>query len=312
MAAAALCPIGPLAHAADLDCPPAALVEGPAATVVAVVEDLRRRGIATAPAGACPFVRAQLFPGADGIVVAIVDTSGRSSVRTAGDPRGAATVIESWTRTDILEPLLTPHSAADAAALPRRAEDASLSLAATSRPPRNGPAFASFTSRAEATVATDGSLWFGVSMGVCLRIGPACAGALARVSRDSGVSGDSEDFGNSRLATDVLLGAELPLESGRLTFTPGVSLGVGWMRTSGTGTTNGGSVTIDEDSGGLLAGASTRLSFALSTHVGLDAGLEADVMPLAHPAPRDVKVTVLAGQPRGYVRGGLGMRVDLP
>jgi hypothetical protein len=306
---AALCP---LAHAAVAECPPAALVEGPPATVGAVGEDLRQRGIATTPAGACPFVRAQLFPGADGIVVAIVDTSGRSSVRTAGNPRGAATIIESWTRTDIVEPLLTPHSAADAAALPPRADEASLSLAAASRPPRSGPPFASLTSRAEASVATDGSLWFGVSMGVCLRIGPACAGALARVSHDSGVSGDSEDFDNSRLATDVQLGAELPLESGRLTFTPGVSLGVGWMRTSGTGTSNGGTVTIDEDSGGLLAGASTRLSFALSADVGLDAGLEADVMPLAHPAPRDVKVTVLAGQPRGYVRGGLGMRVDLP
>jgi hypothetical protein len=299
--------------AAASTCDPAVEVLGDSSEVVAIVADLERRGIKTSPVVECPVVRARIERKVGGIGVAIVDADGRTSERTANGVAAAATLIESWTRTDVVAPLLAPRPepVPSAAPVPTTASPTTqVPIAVTSRPTVATPAL-SLTASAETSLATDGSIWFGLSVGVCLRIGPACAGALARVSNDLGFSGESQDSHTGRLATDVLIGAGLPIRRGRLTLMPEMAVGVGWMRTKALTSSIGGDP-VDVDSGGLRASASIRMSLSVSTNIALDLGISADVAPLAHTAPYDTQVILLAGEPRGYLRGGLGIRIGAP
>ena len=171
----------------------------------------------------------------------------------------------------------------------------------------------SLTASAETSVATDGSLWLGVTAGLCFRIGPACAGALVRVSNDAATFGESREMKTGRLGTDVLLGAGLPIHKGRLTILPGIGVGVGWLRTTAlNAVAPSGSDGVDVDGGGLRASATTQLSIAVSRSTAIDLGMAADVSPVAHTALYREGSSFLAGEPRGFVRGGVGVRVGLP
>ena len=289
---------------AGTGCTPAARVEGSGAEWSDVVADLGRRGIATSsvPEG-CSAIHAELRPAAEGLVVRVVDGDGRTAERTAHTPAAAATFIESWTRGDVVAPLLVAR--ADPAIAHRMPTPDKTTRATGDRL----AATLSLSTAAETSVATDGSIWFGVNAGVCVPIGPACAGALARVASDSGWSGDSEDQRSSRLAADVLLGAALPTRRGRLTILPGLGLGLGWMRI--TAVHSSGNGTIDVDTGGVRASASVRMSYRLLDEVALDVGLAADLAPLAHTALYDAGVTFLPGEPLAYFRLALGVRIGL-
>jgi hypothetical protein len=301
---------------ADSSCVPAARVDGGSAIEATVIAELRRRGITTSPAGACPFVRADLRERGDNVVVHIVDADGRVVERTANGPLAAATLIESWTRADVVAPLLVarpdpvptfPTTRTLASQVDTRSQ-----VIATPRPPRDRlPPALSLTASGETSLATDGSIWFGLSAGLCVPMGPVCTGALARVASDPGRWGDSQDRHSSRLAADVLLGAALPFRRGRLTLLPALALGVGWMRTSALKSTVSGD-TLDVDSGGIRTSSSIQISFALSPRLALDLGLTVDFAPLAHTAPYDAEATFLAGEPLAYFRAGVGLRIGLP
>lgn len=290
---------------AGITCAPAARVEGTGAQWTDVVADLERRGIVTSsiPEG-CSVIHAQLRQVAEGLVVRVVDGDGRTAERTTHTPAAAATFIESWTRGDVVAPLLVA-----------RADPAIAHRVPTpdqgTRPTNDRLISAlSLSTAAESSVATDGSIWFGVNAGVCMPIGPVCAGALARVASDSRWSGDSEDQRSSRLAADVLLGAAVPMRHGRLTLLPGLALGLGWMRITALRSSSG-TRTADVDTGGVRASASFRMSFRLLNEVSLDLGLAADLAPLAHTAPYDAEATFLSGEPLAYFRLGLGVRIGL-
>ncbi len=287
-------------------CTPAARVEGTGAQWSDVVADLERRGIATSyVAEGCSVIHAQLRQVAKGLVVRVVDGDGRTAERTTHTPAAAATFIESWTRGDVVAPLLVARA------------DPAITLRVTTPDKTTKPtidrltAVLSLSAAAETSVATDGSIWFGMSAGVCIPIGPVCAGALARVASDSGWSGDSEDQSSSRLAADVLLGAAVPVRHGRLTLLPGLALGLGWMRITAVHSI-GDTRNADVDTGGVRASASFRMSFRLLDEVALDLGLTADLAPLAHTAPYDAAATFLSGEPFAYFRLGLGVRIGLP
>ena len=284
-------------------CMPAARVEGSGAQWSDVVADLERRGIATSsiPQG-CSVIRAQLREVAEGLVVRVVDGDGRTAERAAHTPAAAATFIESWSRADVVAPLLVAR--ADPAVAQRK-----LTPDKTARPNSERWATAlSLSTAAETSVATDGSIWFGVNAGVCVPIGAVCAGALARVASDSRWTGDSEDQRSSRLAADVLLGAAFPTRRGRLTILPGLGLGLGWMRITALHSISGNQP-VDVDTGGVRASASLRMSFRLLDQVALDFGLAADLAPLAHTAPYEAEATFLSGEPLAYFRLGLGVRI---
>ena len=286
-------------------CTPAARVEGTGAQWSDVVADLERRGIATSsvPDG-CSVVHAQVRRVAEGLVVRVVDSDGRTAERTTHTPAAAATFIESWTRGDVVAPLLVAR--ADPPIVHRvPAPDKN------TRPTNDRlTAALSLSTAAETSVATDGSIWFGVNAGVCMPIGPVCAGALARVASDSGWSGDSEDQRSSRVAADILLGAAVPIRYGRLTLLPGIALGLGWMRITALHSLTG-TETADVDTGGLRSSASLRMSFRLLDQVALDLGLAADLAPLAHTEPYNAEATFLSGEPFAYFRFGLGVRIGL-
>jgi hypothetical protein len=287
-------------------CVPVARVEGTGAEWSDVVTELGRRGIATSsiPEG-CSVVRAELRQVGEGLVVRVVDADGRTTERTTHTPAAAATFIESWTRGDVVAPLLVARAdpaIAHRVPTPDKTTTPNNSRLATAL---------SLSTAAETSVATDGSIWFGVNAGVCVPIGPVCAGALARVASDSGWAGDSEDQRSSRLAADVLLGAAFPTRRGRLTVLPGLGLGLGWMRIASLRSTSG-TGPVNVDTGGVRASASLRMSFRLLDEVALDLGLAADLAPLAHTALYDTRTTFLSGEPLAYFRLGLGVRIGLP
>jgi hypothetical protein len=88
-------------------------------------------------------------------------------------------------------------------------------------------------------------------------------------------------------------------------------VGVGWLRTAAL-TISDADDPADADGGGLRASASLRLSLAITSMLALDFGLAADVAPLAHTRPYEADAVALAGEPRGYLRGGLGVRWGSP
>ena len=254
----------------------------------------------------------------------IVDASGRTSTRRVNGAVAAATLIESWVRTDLDAALLptesvaadepaSPHWSATAARPVMADTDPRLAMPASSAEPTLGWKI-SVSADAETSLATDGSLWLGVTAGLCFRVGPACAGAIVRVSSHSVASGESREMQTGRLGTDVLLGASLPIQRGRLTLLPGVGFGVGWLRTTALSAAPvpGESDGVDVDGGGLRASASMRLSVAVYRSVAVDFGVAADLSPIAHTDEFTESSHLLAGEPRGFLRGGVGLRVGVP
>jgi hypothetical protein len=290
-------------------CGPSALLEGDGPSLEAVARDLEQLGIATAPPPECASVRVHVEGTPYGLAVKIVDAYGRASERVTSGPAAAATLVESWARTAVLAPLLPRRTAGRPADPPDPDEAPTI---ATPAMPARDRREVSIAASAETSMATDRSVWVGVTAGVCLTVGRACAGALARVSVDSEVSGDSRTRHSDRLETDVLLGAWLPLRFERLTLAPGMALGVGWLRTAAPHTTSADGDPVDADAGGLRVSASLRLSYAVTPTLAVDLGVATDVAPLAHTGPYAMDGIVLAGEPRGYLRGGLGMRWASP
>jgi hypothetical protein len=310
------------AHAEDpADCEPTATVEGGGPARAQVVRELRSRGIATMRVEGCAFVSAQIEASGSGLAVVIVDAYGRTSERSVNGPVTAATLIESWVRTDVSAALLSTTAVAPAAPVPaeRRLaprpsvpEEVQPTLTMPAANPRPGSQV-SLTAGAETSVATDGSLWLGITAGLCFRVGPVCAGALVRVSDDSRTFGESREMRTSRLDTDVLLGASLPIRKGRITLLPGLGVGIGWMRTTASNAAAGSAAEgFDIDGGGLRASAGLQLSIAVTRSVAVDLAMSGDVSPVAHTGMFDEGGYMLAGEPRGFVRGGVGVRVGLP
>jgi hypothetical protein len=292
-------------------CGPSALLEGDDPSLGAVARELEQLGIATAPSPECASVRVRIEGTPSGLTVRIVDAYGRSSERVTSGPAAAATLVESWARTAVLAPLLPRRAAERPPDRPVAAE--APAIAAPGVAPRSrGGREVSLAASAETSVATDRSLWVGVTAGVCMTVGRACAGVLARVSVDSEASGDSHARDSDRLESDVLLGVWLPLRFGRLTLAPGLAFGVGWLRTSAAHTTSADGDPVDADAGGLRASASVRLSVAVTPTLAVDLGLATDVAPLAHTGPYATDAVVLAGEPFAYLRGGLGLRWASP
>jgi hypothetical protein len=291
-------------------CGPSATLEGNGPRVAALASELERRGIETAPDPECPAVHVRLKETGGRLVVTIVDEFGRLSERPTSGTAAAATLVESWAHTDVVTPLLSMRATQlQDVAPPQPHETPTIAApAAAAGPMRQVSPAAS----AETSLATDGSVWIGIAAGVCVPIGRACAGALVRVSMDSELTGDSRARHSGRLATDVLLGGALPLRFGRLTLLPGLAVGLGWLRTFGLTTSATDPDPVDADGGGLRTGASLRLAYTVTSRLAVDLGIAADIAPFAHTAAYQSQAVVLPGEPRGYLRSGIGVRWGSP
>lgn len=296
------------AIAGDESCPPTALVTGEPTLVEAVLTSLERRGIALEAAPDCPAVAVRIDRTATGLRVSIRDPDGRRSERVVSDADTAAALVESWARPELGAP---SHARPAAATVTARARDPE--TPATLQPvivyaaqPRPIAVAATTT----ASVASDGSAWLGLDAGACVQIGPVCAGAMVRTRLDSEVVGASERQETSRLGVDLLLTADRPSLWGRTRLRPGIGAGVGWLRSRSNpdGATPG--QRVEFDAGGLRLDAHLAVSFPIRRHVSLELDLSVDVSLLAHTAPYQDEGVTLAGEPRGFLRGGIGLRYE--
>lgn len=286
-------------------CGPAAELLGPPELVQAVSEGLLARGM-RAPAPGCPATRVRLGRHGRQIVVAELG-EGAPRERLVADAETAASLIESFTRSDISAPLLggrtiiVDHPPAPApAAAPARASSVVVAAAV------------------EAAVGFDASLWIGASLRGCGRLGPVCLGVLLRAAGDVAPPALA-GYAVERLAADFLASLSVPLRRRRLLLSPSVGVGGGLLWTQITGDILAGS----KAGGGFRAELGLGLGVLLARELSLDLALSlAAALPpgggdlLATPyvdvrmgRGRDDPMTIAApGGPYGLLRLGVGLR----
>ena len=304
---------GGRAYAEQAGCAPAAGVQavGDETRLQLAVSELRdrlaERGIGE-PVEGCPAAHAEVATAGADLMVDVEDVAGRHSRRTVSNAAAAASFIESWVRSDLSAPLLSPTLAFPAAPAPEPeavgAGPVVLREAARSGLPALGIALG-----AQAAVASDGSVWGGLELAACVRLGRVCAGALARWNVELQSEERRENAQAERRSADLLIGADLPLRFGRVTVTPGLAAGVGWMH---NGAFRVSERRIDEDSGGLRLAAKLTVSMKLRGRWGIDLGATLDASPLARDEAYVVETVTIPGEPRVYLRGMLGLRWGAP
>jgi hypothetical protein len=202
-------------------CSPGARLSGDPGLVAEVTPVLVERGIDVSPS-ACRPVAITLQKQKNGRVT--VGSSQSADAPSAGrevtDVRTAATVIESWVRSDVEAPLLERRNEDDAE-LPE-------GLVAVGRPVRRRT-LQVFT-MAETGAASDHTDWVGLQIGACVRVGPTCLGARVSLSTVADGPGEWEDA-MQRQAAAALASVDVPVPFGSLTLSPGIGFGVGESRT---------------------------------------------------------------------------------
>lgn len=265
---------------------------------------LAREGINVDATEGCPAGRATVERRDGELLVTITDTAGRTSERSVSSVESVAALVASWTRGDLIEPLLAgPMVEPEAAPAVAAESPPAVALAAPAEAPLVGLDVA-----AETLVAFDASVWFGAHLAGCVRLGPTCLGAMARFAADAELSGDAESVGSSRLGLDVLLVVDFPVDLGPLSLVPGIGFGAGWMRAASEASRSEGDDNIDVDGGGMRADAHLTLTVPLGADFAIDAGLGVDVWILAHTGTYLEEGVTLAGEPRGRVRASVGLR----
>lgn len=301
--------VGGRARAQVVGCAPAAGVHavGDETRLQLALSELRdrlaERGIGE-PVQGCPAAQAEVTAAGAELVVDVEDVAGRHSRRTVSNAAAAASFIESWVRSDLSAPLLSPTLAFPAP----RASEAARPMVVRQAARRGLPALG-LALGGQAAVASDGSVWGGLELAGCVRLGRVCAGALARWNVELQSEERRENAQAERRSADLLVGADLPLSFGRVTLTPGLAAGVGWMH---NGAFRVSERRIDEDSGGLRLAARLTVSMRLRGRWGIDLGATLDASPLARTESYVVEAVTIPGEPRVYLRGMLGLRWGAP
>jgi hypothetical protein len=208
---------------AAVDCPPSAVVEGPAAMAEPIARLLRLHGVRS-ERGSCAgrSVRAVVSPnaGSRAYVLHIEDGFGRSNDREVSNPETAASLIESWVLAEdaVLvgpRPLLAV-AASDTPAISNRslATDVGVRVMAA----------------AELTVS-DAATWYGGSATMCGRVGALCVGGRARFATTSRPADELLGGDLSRRRLSAVAAVALPVSLGRLSILPTLGVGGEWMRT---------------------------------------------------------------------------------
>lgn len=290
--APAACTLAVLAGRAGAEtCPPAVALDGDAALIGVVGDVLAARGIAIEPAG-CPAVAARIERRGDALVVDVAGPGGAAVQRVVGNTATAATVIESFSRSDVGTPLL----AARAVRRDEPAVAAELDAAPASASSARGiHVFGAF----ETSFASDGTAWLGAHVGACVMIGRICAAARLRGAGVVGGPGAWEDV-YERRGTELLFGVDIPFAIGGWTFSPGFAAGLGQMHTRGG----------DRDMRAETGGPRADVHATLSIPVG---GMAIDLFGAAD-LTQETRVewgptmAPLPDEPRLLVRFGAGLR----
>ena len=298
-------------------CPPAVALTGDDAAVRAVREQLDARGIA-GETPSCPVLRAQLErrgaqlivrierPAAAGEVAGPAPAAGAPGAmveRTVGGPATAATVIESWVRSDVAAPLLETRAIATAAAEPAAAVAATASDAST--PAATG--IQVFVA-AETSLGSDRTVWQGMQLGACVMLGPICVAARVHGGKVIAAPGGWDRF--VRKGAEAYGGIDIPIALGSTRLTPGFAAGYGTMLTHHIG--EGDEKTGIEISGP-RAEAHVSWSIPLTPHLALDLETTAELTQATgtetHGAPSGTDPAIVyPDAPRALFRLAVGVR----
>lgn len=247
-------------------CTPAAIVHGEGVLASALQAELLGRGLRGEATKACPAVLVNLVEDRGELRLEILDPDGRAAYRTAPTVGVAAAFVESWTRSDLLAPLL----AEKAAAAPVKAAE----VIATVAPVEAPLPFAARALLEPAMALGAGGGLLGGTLAACWRVGEACFG-LDGSYRQS-LPSDEEAAPRLLFRTvDAHLTAELAAARfGDGTVRPSIGLGVG--RVEALRLAEGGTVPAAVVSPRVRMG--TELDWAVADSLSVSLGVSAELL----------------------------------
>jgi hypothetical protein len=302
------------AHVARGDgCPPAVALTGDDAAVRAVRAQLDARGIA-GETPSCPALHAALVRRGAQIIVSVErgaragmpaavpggepgDVPGDVIERAVGEPVTAATVIESWVRSDVAAPLL------EIRAVPA----AEVEAAAAPSPATSG---IQLFGGLETSFASDRTVWEGMELGVGVLLGRVCAAARIHGGRVIATPGGWSGF--ARKGGALYVGVDVPIAVGHNRLSPGFAAGYGTMltrhRAEGDGDGEGTTIEIS----GPRAEAHVAFTIPLSRHLALELATSAELTQATgmetHGELPSGAVIVYPDEPRALFRFAVGVR----
>lgn len=275
-------------------CPPAAIVAGDEAIVSPVKSALGERGVRAPPLG-CPALKVSVAQRSEVLELQLDTGDRRSIARSAKSPEEAATIIESWARADLVEPLLVHELPAEPKTV------------VTATPPEPRP-FA-FGAAATAGFGSDRSFWSGADLRGCFLVWVLCAGGRFAYAVDAGTAGDARALDGSRNLLDLGLIADVPVVLGDFELLPGIGAGQTIVRSERLI----GSTLVYEDAAGLRLRAQLGLSWQFVPRLSVRIDGAVDYAPFARTRLLESLILdgpdniPLAGEPRfmGWIRAGL-------
>ena len=276
-------------------CPPAVRLGGDPGLVAEVTPVLATRGISTSPAD-CPAVAVTLERRGQATVVSRAVADAPGATREVTDVRTAATVIESWVRTDVEEPLLARRPSDD-----REVPDATPLIVAAPTTVAARPL--QMSALAETSIATDHTTWVGLQVGACTMVGPACLGGRLRFATVADGPGEWE-AAMDREAIDALVDLDLPLRIGPVMASSGIAAGLGWIHTHEESEEEG------KQTAGLRVETHLSLSYGIARHVAVEARLSFELAQSVYAASTTREV--LPGDPHVLAHAAVGLRFEGP
>ncbi|HET9993530.1 MAG TPA: hypothetical protein VFQ65_33565 [Kofleriaceae bacterium] len=264
------------AATARADCAPAAVPAGDPALVRSLVERLTIHGIGTTQTEGCPIMAVRIEQRGAQIHVALADAFQRTGERDVQDVATAAVIVESWLQQEVDDGSFTvpvPHTA------------------------RTGLAVAAMSS-----LGTNATTWVGGSLAACLRVGPTCAGVLARGELDTTATGPSASVLQDSYVVTGFATLDLPLQLGGVVLSPGLAIGYGYLHvTTHHRDAMNNPLDVPTSDHELVTGAHASLLCAWTEHVSAFADLWTDVAVLRSDSTFG---------PTGAVRLSVGLRVE--
>ncbi len=291
-------------------CPPAVVLSGAPTAVADVGEVLVARGIELG-ASDCGAIEAHLEQRGDELVIDVVQPGGAIVQRVVGEAQTAATVIESFTRTDVGDPLLAIRAVP---ADPRPTVRAFVEEPGPTPPPLRNPRGVHLFNAFETSFASDHTRWLGAHLGACVMLGPVCAGGRLRLASVTDQPDAWADLFHRR-SVELLGGIDIPLAIGPLTFSPGFAAGLGQIRTDVIDVrtlVDGEPAARMSETGGLRADVHATLSIPVWRRLALDV-FTAGVLTQETHIESDVMFSggamlSMPDEPRLLVRFGVGLR----
>jgi len=268
-------------------------LHGDAALVSAVGDLLVQRNVS------CGDLRGEIRQDGGSIVVTREDVV--PVERRVADLATAATVIESWSVSNVTDPLLVAHPIPVVASAEPTAEPPPRVVVVERQLPPSTFHGSQLFAAAETSVADDRTTWAGAQIGACVVIGPICAEASARFANV--VDGPSFWTGLDRRSIEVLIGGDVPINVGRGLLLLGFGGGTGQVHTR---VDSRDDHRMASETGGLRAEVHAAYAYPLTRAIAVDVTFSLDLTQ----ATRSEKTTPmpLPDEPLLLARFGVGLR----